>query len=86
MLRGQGTIYTNEGSISTYRLIGITQDVIQSAVPLIRENGVNDKGSMIVYKVPPSSIPVSDQATSEVAKLSIPQAPIPKKKRMCAIM
>jgi hypothetical protein len=75
-------VIRGEGNFSTYRLIGMTNTYARPSLPPSRENGLNDKGSLILQKVP---VPIE-----ELVPMSnnnpIQETPKKKKKGGCTIL
>ncbi|KAJ3354456.1 hypothetical protein HDU91_005778 [Kappamyces sp. JEL0680] len=81
-------VIRGQGAFATYRLIGITEAPAPTNPDPVKENGLNDKGSLVVSKVPPSlAVEITsptDAGTTPVKPT--PAASTPTRKAKCIIM
>jgi hypothetical protein len=86
VVRAQGILDSllTIGAFSTYRLIGITEVATLQVPEPIKENGFNDKGSLLVSKVPPAQV-IEAVSPTEIGTTPVKSSPTSKKSR-CSIM
>ncbi|KAJ3274421.1 hypothetical protein HDV01_003025 [Terramyces sp. JEL0728] len=57
---GPAIVLKGQGLFSTYKLIGKCTEVVEAVETTIKENGINDKGSLILSTMPQQQPPVAE--------------------------